>query len=123
MPSTTSVSGNLTMSVKAEHGPVSAEELFNKLAAIEKKPEQRPKHSKCLIQIDPELKQRAQDTFQDILAGLERHHQEHEPISLEDTTRHLHPTAHKTLHKRISSSTTMRQSHGNANLRHGADVG
>ncbi|KAF9427557.1 hypothetical protein BGZ94_004671 [Podila epigama] len=77
-------------------------------------PGRNPHH---LIQIDAELHQRAQDTFQDILARLEKQRQEHESLLKDDSIRLLHPTAHRGLNKKTSSM-TIRQSHGNANLRH-----
>ncbi|KAG0037563.1 hypothetical protein BGZ82_002286 [Podila clonocystis] len=119
MPSTTTTITTTTTKVR---GPVCAEDLHKRLTIVEKH-HNHHHHHKHLVHIDAELKQRAQDTFQDILARLERQHQERESLLQDDSTRLLHPTSHKSLHKKISSS-AMRQTHGNANLRHGAeDVG
>ncbi|KAG0319937.1 hypothetical protein BG000_003746 [Podila horticola] len=118
MPSTTT-----TTTTTKVYGPVSAEDLHKRLSVVEKHHHHHHHHHKHLVHIDPELKQRAQDTFQDILARLERQHQERESLLKDESTRLLHPTSHKSLHKKISSS-TMRQTHGRANLRHGVeDVG
>ncbi|KAF9303721.1 hypothetical protein BGZ74_003195 [Mortierella antarctica] len=120
MPSTTTTT---TAAIKVR-GPVSAEDLHTRLSVVEKhQHHHRCHHHKHLVHIDAELKQRAQDTFQDILARLERQHQKRESLLLDESSRLLHPTSHKSLHKKISSS-AMRQTHGNANLRHGVeDIG
>lgn len=126
MPSTTTTD-NTMMVVKdrKDRGPVSAEDLHKRLTVVEKQHHDCHHHHrhKHLVHIDVELKQRAQDTFQDILARLDRLHQERESLLKDDSSRLLHPTSHKSLHKK-TSSTHIRQTHGNANLRHGAaDIG
>ncbi|KAG0092732.1 hypothetical protein BGZ93_001543 [Podila epicladia] len=71
------------------------------------------------LQIDDELRQQTHDTIQEILARLQRHHDEaaFEGLTRVEHLHRIHPSRIKFLDAHPAQ---LQQSHGNANLHHRA---
>ncbi|KFH69887.1 hypothetical protein MVEG_04691 [Podila verticillata NRRL 6337] len=97
--------------------PFSMEELESRLLILQR----HQRHSESgdhRLQIDNELQQQTHDTIQEILARLQKHHDETVPKGDSDHLSHLH-RAHPALAKYLDAHPAqLRQSHGNANIHH-----
>ncbi|KAF9575287.1 hypothetical protein EC968_003639 [Mortierella alpina] len=118
------------------HRTLSAEDLTAKLQRLHEEQEKhaqgqlkgnhhRPARGQRTFQIDPALQKRTHDAIQEILERLERQREnnimtteEAMPGMAENGVDRLRPTHRLNPNLLMRESSTLRQSHGNANLRH-----